>query len=1051
MSAVAPFVRAIVVTAGRPGFLAETLAALAAQDRPVNASHLVLVDGRAAEGRDLGIPHGMGIPVTQASATTFGEAVNALLSETPGKDEWLWLLHDDSAPAKTALSRMLAVTRKRRRAGVVGPAQVRWDDPGRLVSVGVTVSRTGRRLNVVDQDDLDQGQHDGREDVLAVGLAGALVSREAWERLGGTDPAYGPFGDSTDFCRRAWRAGYDVVVVPSARVRHATATFSHRADASSAPGNPRRNHARIRASEWYHALAWTKPAAVAPIALWALVSSVARAAVRAAAGEARLALADLQVPVRLAARLGRLRRSRAAIRAAGVSQVERPLLASWLDMARHVRGRELGAYEAWRAENRPSDVQRGELAALAKQRRWTLAVVAVILAAVSVALYGTWLAPLARGDMLAGSALGGTDVSVSALWARSWTGWSDAGFGGGSLDGTFAALMLPFALVPGGLAMGIGLLLSFSPLIAGLAAWAAAGAAVRSPKVRALVAIAWAVWPTLTASVATGRGGAVLAHILLPVLALCVARAAGVQRRERLGGGEEFPRDRVGSPTFAALAAVVLVAVTIAAPILLAPLVVAVVIVAASSAGARRRLMLVVLPALVVQGPALWQTWQRRGEAHWWSLLVREPGPALSSHPVSGWDMLWGVGSRPPAWPAASPTGNLVLTYLPGVALVAFALVAVVWGRAVLATRVGWVVAAAGVATAVLSQRTTAVWPSADGSAAANGWPGPGLSLLALGLMIAVAAAAGAPRLREAPPGGAEGGGAPPRSSGILVVIVAAVVAVQVTAVIWPGRAFGGDVHPTGDAVLPLVADLERASQPATRVLVLRGSDDGTVEYSVVDADGTSALLGRAEVAADGSWPTSATDPGDIASLAPTVAELAGAGAAGGDELRAWGIGVVVVAPGWPDLEASLRRAPDLSLIGASDLGVSWRVRPLETGQGAKVARAWLEVPDGTRTPLSSHPSGLAISIGDGADGRTLVLAVPADPRWWATLNGRPLAGVEADGRQAFEVGGRAGRLDVGFQDPAYRAWWWVGLIAIAWALVSAVPLQDRAYRRERK
>ncbi|MBN2176648.1 MAG: glycosyltransferase family 2 protein [Demequinaceae bacterium] len=1040
MSADGPIVRAIVVTTGRVGFLSETLSALAAQDQRIDAWHLVVVGGSRSDGRELGIPPGLGIPVTTVEASTFGEAVDALLREHPGQDEWLWLLHDDSAPHKTCLSRLLAVTRRRRTAGVVGPAQVRWEDPTRLVSVGITVSRNGRRLNVVDEDDIDQGQHEGREDVLAVGLAGALVRRDVWARLGGTDPAYGVFGDSTDFCRRVWRSGHDVVVAPRARVRHAQATLLGRVD-DARRSEGRRSHSRVRASEWYHALAWARPWAIPLLLLWAGLSSLGRALVRVAAGEPRLAIADLAVPPTLATRMRSLRRSRAAIRRAGTTPVERRLLAKLIDVIGYIRTREFGLYEAWRAENRPNDVQRKELARLRVRRRWTFAVVALLLLALSVALYGTWIAPLVRGDMLAGSALGVTDVSTGDLWKRSWTGWSDTGLGGGAVDGSFAALMIPFSLC-GGLAMGVGFLLVLSPLLAGVAGWLAAGAATRSLSARAIAAIAWGTWPTLTSSVADGRVGSVLAHILLPLLALALARASSLFRRDVLGQGEEFPRGRIGSPAAGAAAAVLLVAVTVAAPILLAPLLLAIVALVIVGKGHRRRLAFLAIPALVVQGPVLWQTWIHRGETRWWSLLVREPGPALSSEPVSGWDLLWGIGESPPAWPAATETGNLILTYLVGVVLVAAAALALASGHSLMATRLGWCVASGGLATAIIAQRTIAVEAAPDGSAAANGWPGPGLSLLALGLMMAVIAASGTPRR---PPGAASG-----RTT--LTIVMAGVLTIQVAATAWPGRDFGGDVHLTPTSVLPLVADLERSSQPATRVLLLRSLDDGTVSYTVLASDGDSSLLGRAHLAADGSWPTGGHDVGDVSFFGPTVATLAGSGGDAGTLLKDWGIGVVVVAPDSEALVGPLLLVPDLALIGASDLGVSWEVLPGSASGGMpKVSRTWLEEPDGDRLPLPSEPTGVKTPISSGHPDRVLILAVPFDSRWWATLNGHDLNPVEVDGRQGFEVGGVSGSLRVGYFDAAYRAWWILGLVAIAWALIGAIPLRDRAYGKRRR
>src|SRR5690606_8512020 len=136
--------------------------------------------GRKVDDRALGIPEALDAHVTHVKERNLGAAVTALLDTLDaGADEWLWILHDDSAPLPDALTHLLAEQRKRRRAGVIGATHVRWDDIRRPVNVGVTVSSFGgRRVSLSDLDDLDQGQHHAREDTLAVGLAGALVSRQ---------------------------------------------------------------------------------------------------------------------------------------------------------------------------------------------------------------------------------------------------------------------------------------------------------------------------------------------------------------------------------------------------------------------------------------------------------------------------------------------------------------------------------------------------------------------------------------------------------------------------------------------------------------------------------------------------------------------------------------------------------------------------------------------------------------------------------------------------------------------------------------------------------
>jgi GT2 family glycosyltransferase len=1039
MSPTTPFVRALVVTHGRPEFLAETLAALASQVRPVDAVH-VIVAGRTHADDAVVAPTGIEVEVVRVKGSTFGKAIDAALESLDEREgEWLWLLHDDSAPEPQALEQLLAQAAKRRLAGVVGAAQVHWDDPGRLVSVGTTVSRRGaRRLSLAEGDDVNQGQHDAMEDVLAVGLAGAIVTRGVWKRLEGTDPAYGRFGDSADFCRRAWRAGYDVVIAPRARVRHAQATLLQRASPDSPAGDARATHAPRRAAEWYHALAWS-PASLGPVLfVWCVLSSLTRAAVRLATSDFKLGLAEFRVPLLLWARMPRLASSRAAIRrvSKGGERVETPLLATAADVFRLLRTRELGAFEAWRAESRPSDVQRRELDSLATRRRWTLGGLTLFMIAVTVALFGTWYAPLARGEALAGAALGTTDVSTSELWLRSFTGWSDAGLGSGALDGGFAALMLPFSLVPGGLAMGLGLLLLLAPLLAALSAWFASGAVTRSLVARVIAAVLWGVWPALIQSVSDGRVGAVIVHLALPLFALSVARSMGFDRRDRLADGAVFPPSRLGSPSAAAGASLLLAAISVASPILFLPLVGIVIVVALGSTVHWRFAFTIPLPAFVLQAPALFAAWHGWGSAGWFSPLVREDGPALASAPASGWDLLWGVAQHPPVWPDFPGVGTVILTYGVGILLVVAALAALASGRSAGTVAAGWGIALTGLVVAAVSERTTAVVAGPDAETVANGWAGPGLSLLALGLLCAACAAAP----RGWIPGVAWRARPLRASAGALLV---ALLAVHVVGTAWPGRSFGGDVHPSVPTVLPLVVAYEQKQQPISRTLVLWQDAGGSVRYSVEARDGSTTLKGRGAT----MWPAPPQGSIDTTVLAPAIATLAGGGVGSTDLLVAWGISTVVVAPGSPTLESGLLRSPELVLIGASDFGRSWRVK---TDSGIPASRAWIETFLGDRVSLASTPVGLTATVAAAASGR-VILAVPADPRWTATLDGHPLRVADADGRQAFTLERGGGVLSVQYHDSSYRGWWWAGVIALLWAAASALPLHDRRFGRTAK
>src|SRR4051794_39780239 len=147
--------------------------------------------------------------------TGFGAAVALGLSQLPDPavddavalEDWVWLLHDDCAPQPRALEHLLDVGTASAQVGVVGPKLVAWDDATRLLEVGHTISRGGRRADGLDGAVRDQGQHDHRRDVLAVGSAGLLARRELWNRLGGLDPALPLLRDDVDLCWRGPPAG----------------------------------------------------------------------------------------------------------------------------------------------------------------------------------------------------------------------------------------------------------------------------------------------------------------------------------------------------------------------------------------------------------------------------------------------------------------------------------------------------------------------------------------------------------------------------------------------------------------------------------------------------------------------------------------------------------------------------------------------------------------------------------------------------------------------------------------------------------------------------
>ena len=228
---------AVVVCHNGRSFLRETFRGLAKQTRAID--DVVVVDTGSTDGSSEWARSRLGEDAVLAVRGQFGRAVMAALRDPRCSGmEWLWLLHDDSAPEPDALERLLAEAAQRPSAAILGPKLMSWTNPNRLQEVGWSVDRTGRAVSPIDEDEIDQGQHDQVREAFFVSTAGMLVRRSMLLQVGGFDERMPAFRDDLDLCWRTHMAGGRVLVVPSARVSHFAAANS-RARKGRAVNHPR--------------------------------------------------------------------------------------------------------------------------------------------------------------------------------------------------------------------------------------------------------------------------------------------------------------------------------------------------------------------------------------------------------------------------------------------------------------------------------------------------------------------------------------------------------------------------------------------------------------------------------------------------------------------------------------------------------------------------------------------------------------------------------------------------------------------------------------------
>jgi GT2 family glycosyltransferase len=221
-------VTAVLVSHNGAVWLPEVVAALTSQTRPIDV--ITAVD-TGSQDSSTKLLKSARIPFISADVETgFGAAVSLAVNRLPKSidHEWIWLIHDDCAPAPTALAELLAAIDDRPQVVMVGPKLLGWHDRTHLLEAGVSIAGNGARWTGLEPLEYDQGQHDGNHDVLAVSTAGALIRRDVFEELGGLDPNLTLFRDDVDFGWRARAAGHSVMVATGAVAFHAQASANER-------------------------------------------------------------------------------------------------------------------------------------------------------------------------------------------------------------------------------------------------------------------------------------------------------------------------------------------------------------------------------------------------------------------------------------------------------------------------------------------------------------------------------------------------------------------------------------------------------------------------------------------------------------------------------------------------------------------------------------------------------------------------------------------------------------------------------------------------------
>lgn len=987
-------VAAIVVARGMTPELRSLLDALTAQSRAID--HLIVCDVRAPRTSPLAsgqvvvaedLPENA-LLISVGRARNISDALakatkDHAASQVMTASDWLWILHDDCLPANTCLEEQLAATEAGASIAAVTPKVFRAD--GTLAEVGIRATASGRRVPLVLDGEIDQGQYDGVTDVLAGGSAGLLVASSVFNQVGGFDRALGPYNEGLELCWRIHRAGHRVVAAPKAHLTHLQV---------SSPQNLRRASAlrARRSSEFYFATLIANPLLLIVQALASLLWIPLSCLALLLSARPRAAYARFFAWMGLFAHIPHIvaARARHARCASQPRSSLRPLLTGRFDASRIRRTHrsahvieEQGSWKESLLERRSNDLTPRVVTSLA------------------LVLLSLWIY---RSDL--GSINGGAWLNLpdrfTDLWTYAWSGWLPSGDGSAHavdpLVQLLSVLSAPLALF--GIAP-TALLYVFLVLSPAWAAWNMDVLSMRltsSRSLRVALMCLWASLPSALFAMTSGRLASLAVHVFMPLwVALLLS----------------LPRDRHAILRRGwTCAAIVGLIITAAYPLLG---ICALVLFSRSLSRATAALpgLLLCLPFFV--DAILWRAWP--------ALLA--PAEAAASYERASFGLgAWGI-------PAASSAAWLGVCALLLLSLWLATLLSV--GCFLLHSRgssffpvslpalVG-IALVSGIGALALSYI-----PVDSSNSPLFAWGGPLLSVQALALICALLLC-----VKDN-----EKEGKITRTGWKLVACVGLIPLLSMAASPWlevlPSAQWSA--RSTSEQV-PLVSRYAQNSSREARVLVVNVGADGDLDARLWRGAGPQ----WSEHSSVASWAAlrdrmnNISDPAR-SELGETIATLVSfPDDSASQRLALHGVDTIIVhsgGPAAPSITQTLDRAPGIEKIGETEAGSAWRVRP----DGRKPARLCFasESADSQCEELASGAIGARTRVsGPGV----LRLAERQNSHWVATLNGQRLNQTEATNQwgTAFSLPSE-GELVLNYRSNWVLAW------KVVCALAAAVML----------
>lgn len=221
-----PQVAIIILTFNSAQHIRECLASLATLDYP--NFQVVIVDNASTDD-------------TVQLARTFTPAPKVIVNETnlgyaEGNNvglryalsvnaDYAFVLNDDVTVAPDLLTQLIRAAQADPRAALLGPIIYHHSTPAVIQSAGGTLGNWTFPHRGINEP--ERGQFDRVESVVWLSGCAILASCRALKTIGLFDPDFFMYWEDVDWCLRAHKAGYRVLLVPQAKLWHKGVQISY--------------------------------------------------------------------------------------------------------------------------------------------------------------------------------------------------------------------------------------------------------------------------------------------------------------------------------------------------------------------------------------------------------------------------------------------------------------------------------------------------------------------------------------------------------------------------------------------------------------------------------------------------------------------------------------------------------------------------------------------------------------------------------------------------------------------------------------------------------